>query len=132
MKATFFTLTTLLASALAGPALSTRQTTVPTSTTISLANDFTGANAPSAVDINAGPIPLGALFQGTALDQGGRIIATSAQLTTIIANVFCIVNNPVMTLNARLNDKITFADLDGNAGAAVPTDVTDFTIECQF
>jgi hypothetical protein len=116
-----------LAAPFAGPAVPA------TLFTFSLANDISGANAATSVTINAGPVTLGAIFPWASnLRKDGKLIATSAQnINPAVQNVFCIFKNPANGAVIKINDKITFADLDGNAGRAVETDVTNFTIECQ-
>ncbi|KAH8723385.1 hypothetical protein GQ44DRAFT_620425 [Phaeosphaeriaceae sp. PMI808] len=100
--------------------------------TFRLTNDISGASAGSSVVINAGPVVLKNVFPwATNLWKNGKLIATSANnINPAVQNVFCIFKDPVTGRVIKINDKITFADLDGT-DKAVETDVTNFTIECQ-
>jgi len=66
---------------------------------------------------------------------GPQVLATSLQAVTPGAggnNVKCEVKNPNYPGQTyALNAWNTFIDLDGNSKAAIPTDVTSFTIECK-
>ncbi|KAH7082727.1 hypothetical protein BKA63DRAFT_136972 [Paraphoma chrysanthemicola] len=131
MKASIITSSVaLFTSALAAPLASASG---PVYFTFSLANDMSGANAATSVQINAAPVTLGSIFPwATNLRKDGKLIATSAQnINPAVQNVFCIFTNPINGAVIRINDKITFADLDGNRDKAVETDVTNFTIQCQ-
>jgi hypothetical protein len=99
--------------------------------TFSLTNDQSGASATSSVVVNSGPVTLGAIFPWAAnLRQTGQLVATSAQnVNPAVKNVACVIKGNGRVI--KINDKITFADLDGNAGKAVPTVVENFTIECE-
>jgi hypothetical protein len=110
-------------SILAAPA------TFPT-VTIQFSNDQTGANADVKVTANGNPNAVSTLFAGTSINKGGRIIATSAQLTQFVQGTFCVVKAG-NTVIANLNTDKTFADLDGNHNAAIPTDVTNDVIICE-
>ncbi|CAO2650199.1 Nn.00g014910.m01.CDS01 [Neocucurbitaria sp. VM-36] len=132
MKASIIASTVALFSgALAVPTLSARQ--APQFFTFSLSNDITGANAARSVVVNGGPVTLGGLFTWSPLVKDGRVIATSAQnLNPVGGAVLCVFTDPATGKVFRLNDKVTFADLDGNDQAAVQTDVTDFTFQCEL
>jgi hypothetical protein len=99
--------------------------------TFSLSNDITGASATSSVVVNAGPVALNAIFPWASnLRQNGHLIASSAQnVNPAVKNVACVFKGNGRVI--KINDKITFADLDGNVGKAVPIDVDAFTIECE-
>jgi hypothetical protein len=99
--------------------------------TFSLTNDMTGANAAASVPINGGAFVLKDLFPwATNLIKDGKLIATSAQnINPGVQNVFCIFSGNGRVI--KINDKITFADLDGVQGKAVQTDVSLFTIQCE-
>jgi hypothetical protein len=123
------TITLFIASALAAPTVIRR--TDPFFN-FALTNDISGASAPGSVAINAGPVALATIFAGSRLIKDGHVIATSAQNTNpAVQNVFCIFKNNVNGAVIKINDKITFADLDGVADRAVETDVSRYTIECQ-
>ena len=93
-------------------------------TTIQAANDQTGANADVVVPVNAVPQLVGALFAGTAVQQNGRIIASSAMLQANFQGVHCVLALPPVAVT--LNDQRTFVS-DGG----VPIDVTAATITCS-
>jgi hypothetical protein len=100
---------------------------------ISLSDDITGENQVQPVRVNGGAVTLGSLFAGQA---GDRIFATSLQAVSpgvAGGNVLCAIVNPLDADNAlRLNAEATFVDLDGDGGAAVQVDVTDFTVACEL
>ncbi|KAF1849006.1 uncharacterized protein K460DRAFT_353919 [Cucurbitaria berberidis CBS 394.84] len=100
--------------------------------TFSLINDQTGASEIRTVIRGESPVTLAELFKNTRLVQGGHVIATSAQaLAPSGRAIKCVFTNLPAGKVFRLNDQEPFADLDGNDKAAVPTDVTDFTFECE-
>ena len=99
--------------------------------TFSLTNDLTGANAAATIPGNGVDVPLEDLFVGTSVAPGGQILATSIQFVTLPPNVFSAC---VFALNGRtvvINDKKTFADIDGNPYAAIPQLLNGVTINCQ-
>lgn len=98
--------------------------------TIQLSNDQTRANADLSVIADGNTNAVSALFAGTSIDNGGRIIATSAQLTQFVQGTSCVVETG-NTVIAILNTDETFANLDGNPNAAIPTDVTNDVIVCE-
>lgn len=122
----------LFTSALATPTLSSRQ--APQFFTFSLSDDITGTSAARSVVVNAGPVRLGDLFSWSPLVKNGRVIATSAQnLNPTGGAVKCVFIDPkVPDAAIRLNDQVTFANLDGNDAAAIETDVSDFTFQCEL
>jgi hypothetical protein len=99
--------------------------------TFSLTNDITGASAATSVPINGGAFVLRDLFPwATNLIKDGKLIATSAQnINPAVQNVFCIFSGNGKVI--KINDKITFADLDGVQDKALQTDVSQFTIQCE-
>ena len=99
--------------------------------TIQLSNDQSGANAAVPIVTDGTPTLIGSVFAGTSVDVNGEIIATSAQLTQFVQGTFCVIENFAGTVVAKLNTDSTFADLDGNPNAAVPTDVTGLAIICE-
>jgi hypothetical protein len=127
-----FTIATALAvlAAVATAAPATQVRTLPT-VTISFSNDQSGRNAAVPIVADGNPNLVGSLFAGSAIDVNGEIIATSAQLTQFVQGTFCVIENFAGTVVAKLNTDATFADLDGNPNAAVPTDVTGLTIICE-
>lgn len=128
MKSTFAAALALFAAAAsAAPAVPRGFPTV----TIQFANDQTGHNANVAVVANGNQNYVSTLFAGTSIDINGRIIATSAQLTQFVQGTNCVVASG-LTAIADLTTDHTFADLDGNPNAAVPTDVTGDTIVCHI
>lgn len=129
MKTTSILITFLTTLAAASPTLR-RQAPPTPSVTFSLSNDITGTNVPLAVLADGTPIRLGTAFAGTALDKAGIVTATSGQLVTLDATVFCVVDNGAGQV-WRLNSQNTFVDLDGVEGA-VETNVNDFVLTCEF
>jgi hypothetical protein len=123
MKSTFAAvLAVCAAAASAAP-------TYPT-VTVQFSNDQTGANANVPVITDGTPYAVSTLFAGTAVDINGRIIATSAQLTQFVQGTFCVVKAGD-TVIGNLNTDKTFADLDGNPNAAIPTDLTGTVLICE-
>jgi len=127
----------IFSAALAAPAPAPApQSGTPSTTeffTFSLINDQTGASASRWIQINAPqPFVLGQIFSGaTNLIKNGKLTATSAQnIRPGVQDVFCIFKTPSGQV-IRINDEVTNADLDGNPGKAIETDVSLFTIECQ-
>ncbi|KAI4956986.1 hypothetical protein J4E86_005458 [Alternaria arbusti] len=120
---------TLFASVLAAPSIA-RNTSL--FFTVQLANEQSGRNANRDVIVGNGAITLGHLFGD---DFGPQVFATSLQAVTPGTggnNVQCEVKNPNYPGQTfALNAWNTFIDLDGNHNAAIPTDVTSFTIECK-
>lgn len=117
----------LLASALAAPSVPRDAPSIA----FALVNDQTGANQRATVVANNVPVRFGTAFANTNLVQNGRVIATSLMSTSINAAVTCDVKDGAQTLKGQLSERVTFIDLDGVQGAAIPTDVTDFTITCH-
>lgn len=135
MKASIIASTLSLSGALAFPTLTTRTQTL---FTIQLANDVSGANAIRSVVVNSGANTFSTLFANTALTKDGRVKATSVQnVNPQGGNVLCIIQDPSgLIIPAgeveRINDQVTFVDLDGDETAARETDVSDFTITCEL
>ncbi|KAF2249910.1 hypothetical protein BU26DRAFT_388917, partial [Trematosphaeria pertusa] len=98
--------------------------------TFSVANDVSGANAASDILLDGTPLLYGDAFANTALDRNGAIIATSAQLTTIVPGVLCVVLDAAGGQVGLLNEQRTFLELDRVAGQAVETDVGGFVMSC--
>jgi uncharacterized cupredoxin-like copper-binding protein len=132
-SSTIFSTLALFSAALATPLTAARSASASPSQlfTFSLTNDITGASATSSVQINAGPVALSAIFPwATNLLKNGKLVATSAQnVNPAVQNVFCIFEGNGQVI--RINDKTTFADLDGVVGKAVEVDVSAFTIQCE-
>ncbi|KAJ4326271.1 hypothetical protein N0V94_000218 [Neodidymelliopsis sp. IMI 364377] len=106
--------------------------------TINLANDVSGGNAIRSVVVNSGANKFSTLFANSAVQKNGRIIATSVQnINPIGGNVLCVIQDPSGLIIPtgqveRINDQVTFVDLDGDATKAKETDVSDFTITCEL
>jgi len=120
---------TLFASAHAAPSI-TRNAQL--AFTVQLANEQSGRNANRDVIVGKDAVTFGQLF-GDAF--GPQVFATSLQVVTPGAggnSVQCEVKNPNYPGQTfALSATNTFIDLDGNRNAAIPTDVTSFTIECK-
>ncbi|KAF2475357.1 uncharacterized protein BDR25DRAFT_301068 [Lindgomyces ingoldianus] len=131
MKFTLAIASTLFATAItAAPRIQkTRQVIFP-DITVSVINDQTGLSAAVTVPSDGTVFPIPMLFGGTALDNNGNILASSAQLVTFVENVFCSFNKGDLIIPINGKDK-TFADLDGNKDAATPILLNEFTFQCQ-
>lgn len=117
----------ILASAIsAAPTLSSREA-FP-SITISITNDLTGANAAVTVLSDGLARNLTDLFPGTAIDQHGAIVGTSAQLIKFNQKTHCFFQNYNHIIN--LNKDQTFVDLDGNKERAIPVYMNGFNLQC--
>ena len=127
MKTTFAAVLALYAASILGAP------TAPTFPSISIqfANDMTGANVDVAVVADGNPNAVATLFAGTSIDNGGEIIATSAQLVNFVQGTSCVIVNFQGTIIANLNTDKTYADLDGNPNAAVPQVVSGDVIVCD-
>jgi len=99
--------------------------------TIQFANDMSGANADATLVANGTPNSVAHLFAGSSIDNGGEIIATSSQLVNFIQGLSCVVTGYQGTVIASLSTDKTFADLDGNPNAAIPTVVSGDSITCE-
>ncbi|KAF2260323.1 hypothetical protein CC78DRAFT_536494 [Lojkania enalia] len=127
MKFTLALFTAVFASAIsAAPAVS--HETLP-SITISVINDLTGASAQATVPGDGIARMLPDLFRGTAIDQNGAIVATSAQLIKFSPDTRCFFQNVNWIINLNGKD-LTFADLDGNKDVAIPTYMNGFNLQC--
>ncbi|KAI4702321.1 hypothetical protein J4E81_002684 [Alternaria sp. BMP 2799] len=120
---------TLFASVLAAPSIAHN---APLIFTVQLANEQSGKNANRDVIVGKDAVTFGQLF-GDAL--GSQVLATSLQAVTPGAggnNINCEIKNPNYPGQTFvLNAWNTFIDLDGKSNAAIPTDVTSFTIACK-
>ncbi|OAL42867.1 hypothetical protein IQ07DRAFT_593506 [Pyrenochaeta sp. DS3sAY3a] len=103
----------------------------PSSVTLRIFNDVTGANAEATVpaDNLARSIPI--LFGGSAIDTDG-IVGTSAQLTRFADNTKCTLNNInypgwVIELDGRGKN---FVDLDGDSSKPIPIWLGGFNFQC--
>jgi hypothetical protein len=110
----------------AAPALEARNA-VP-SITVSITNDQTGASASATVRGDGIARNLTDLFGGSAIDQHGAIVGTSAQLTKFSDNTKCFFQNVNWIIN--FDGKKTFVDLDGNKDVALPVYLNGFNLQC--
>jgi hypothetical protein len=110
----------------AAPALEARNA-VP-SITVSITNDQTGASASATVPGDGIARNLTDLFGGSAIDQHGAIVGTSAQLTKFSDNTKCFFQNVNCIIN--FDGRKTFADLDGNKDIALPVYLNGFNLQC--
>lgn len=121
----------LFSTAFAAPRYATRQAS-PVLFNVALTNDLSGASQTAAIEVNGGAFLFSSLFDA---DANGRVVATSIQAVNPgagLGNVACAIIDPVNPDEAfRLNFQTTFVDFDGNNEAAIPVDVTDFTIACE-
>ncbi|KAH7108754.1 hypothetical protein B0J11DRAFT_543750 [Dendryphion nanum] len=119
-----FVVTFLNAVAFAAPSYSPR-------ITISVTNDLTGRNAVTTIPANGRFQNISSLFKNSAIDEHGRILASSAQLVGFVENVFCSFNNKDIVI--PLNSAATFAVLgrDLESASLVPTLLNNFQLQCQ-
>jgi hypothetical protein len=110
----------------AAPTLEARNA-VP-SITVSITNDQTGASASATVPGDGIARNLTDLFGGSAIDQHGAIVGTSAQLTKFSDNTKCFFQNVNCIIN--FDGRKTFADLDGNKDIALPVYLNGFNLQC--
>ncbi|RAL15791.1 uncharacterized protein BO97DRAFT_403062 [Aspergillus homomorphus CBS 101889] len=118
----------LIAAVSAAPApvdIESRASTV----TVSLANDQTGANAGVAIPGDGVSRGIQTLYGGTSVGSGGRVLASSAQLTNFPQWASCIIVNNGATI-AYLNPQQTYADLDRDPSAVKPVDLSGGSITC--
>lgn len=97
--------------------------------TVSISNDITGAHASATVPSDGMARNLTTLFSGSAIDQHGAIIGTSAQLTQFTDGTRCFFQNvnTIINLNGR---ELSFVDLDGNRSKALPVYLNGFNLQC--
>ncbi|PSN71218.1 hypothetical protein BS50DRAFT_570619 [Corynespora cassiicola Philippines] len=129
MQFTIALFTTLFATAIsAAPATPEARNAAP-QYKISLTNDQTDANAVATVSGNGAAYWMTDLFRGSAIDNNGAIIATSAQLIDFKPNTRCFFQNYNWIIN--IDSKATWVDLDGNKDAVIPVYMNGFNIQCQ-
>jgi hypothetical protein len=128
--AVIFAVFAAVASAAPTPTTTAADSTITTTVTVQLSNDATGANANKAVIADGTPLAIADLFAGTAVDNAGQIIATSVQLVQFIDNTFCVIKAGDDFVGV-FNFEKTFADLDGNPDAAIPTDLNGTVLICE-
>ncbi|KAF2177324.1 hypothetical protein K469DRAFT_508273, partial [Zopfia rhizophila CBS 207.26] len=109
------------------PAISSRDT-LP-SITISVTNDQTGASAAVTVPGDGIAHKIPDLFRGSAIDQNGAIIGTSAQLIKFSEKTHCFFQNVDWIINLNGKD-LTYADLDGQKEVAIPVYLNGFNLQC--
>jgi hypothetical protein len=98
----------------------------------SVNNDVIGASVSATALSNGKPLHFRDAFANTALEKDGKIIATSAQLNTIIPKLACVIGISKGPNVGFMDAATPFLDLDGVSGAAVETDVSDLVIVCQI
>jgi hypothetical protein len=129
MQLTIALCATILASAIsAAPSISSRET-IPL-VTVSITDDLTGANAAVTVLSDGFARNLTSLFPGTAIDQQGAIVGTSAQLIKFTPKTHCFFQNYNDIIQFNGKDK-TFVDLDRNTNQAIPVYLNGFNLQCS-
>jgi hypothetical protein len=98
--------------------------------TFALSNDRSGAYAGAAFSADGTDKTISSLFGTSSVSSGGRIWATSAQLTAFPQTISCVLKNNGATVTT-LTAQHTYFDLDGNPTAATPVDVTGAVINCR-
>ncbi|KAH8690841.1 hypothetical protein BGW36DRAFT_465683 [Talaromyces proteolyticus] len=116
----------LAASAAAMPARRDTDTV-----TFALSNDQTGHQASATIWADNTVSLFNSLFANSAIDSNGQILASSVQLTAFPQHVTCNINDAEGQVFASLSDTKTYFDLDGNPAAAIPVDVSSFSINCD-
>lgn len=97
---------------------------------ISVINDVTGKNAIATISADGRFQNVSDLFKNSAIDEQGRILASSAQLVGFVENVFCSFNNEDIII--PLNNEVTFAGLGRNPASALSlTLLNNFQLQCQ-
>ncbi|USP77247.1 uncharacterized protein yc1106_04521 [Curvularia clavata] len=101
--------------------------------TLRIFNDQTGRNADTTVSADGIAVSIPSRFAGSAIDNNGNIIGTSAQLVQFQDNTKCQLTNLnvpgwVIELDGRAKN---FADLDGDKSKAIPTWLNGFQFSCQ-
>lgn len=117
----------LIAFTTAAPTLAPRET-VPT-ITIAVTNDLTGLSATATVPGDGIARNIPDLFRGSAIDNNGAIIATSAQLVKFEDKTRCFFQNVNWIINLNGRDA-TFVDLDGDREVASPVYLNGFNLQC--
>jgi hypothetical protein len=97
--------------------------------TVSISNDLTGAHASASVPSDGLARNLTDLFGGSAIDNHGAIVGTSAQLTQFTDTTRCFFQNynHIINLNGR---EASFVDLDGDRSKALPVYLNGFNLQC--
>ena len=98
--------------------------------TLSVTNDLTGASASITVPTDGKARMIPDLFRGTAVDQNGAIVATSAQLIAFKADTHCFFQNVNWIINLYGKDK-TYVDLDDVTNIAMPINMNEFNLQCN-
>jgi hypothetical protein len=101
--------------------------------TIRIYNDETGANAAATVLADGSSHDISDLFHGSAIDNNGNIVGTSAQLVKFLDSTKCAMVNMkvedwVVELDGRAKN---FVDLDRDMSKAIPVWLNGFSFACQ-
>ncbi|PGH15566.1 hypothetical protein AJ79_02348 [Helicocarpus griseus UAMH5409] len=94
-----------------------------------LSNDKSGANGSKPIALDHEPKGVIELFKDTPVFVDGTVYATSAQLTKIVAGAHCTIQKDSHVI-AEVNDRATYADLDGNPKQAIPVNLGGAFISC--
>ncbi|PSN59225.1 hypothetical protein BS50DRAFT_261378 [Corynespora cassiicola Philippines] len=99
--------------------------------TVSLINEFAGTSGEATVPANGQFHDVPSLFGNSAIDENGQILASSANLTRFVDNVFCSFNKGDRII--AINSQTPSVDLDGNANVALlePILMNEFQLQCQ-
>ncbi|KAB8264741.1 hypothetical protein BDV32DRAFT_145418 [Aspergillus pseudonomiae] len=85
------------------------------SVTIQLSNDWSGANAKAHVETDGKPHPIQELFDGSDIEQDGKIFATSVQLIKFHHDTLCRVIQSDPQVKVTLDDEHTWSFLERGA-----------------
>jgi hypothetical protein len=120
-------LCSLLAVAVSAGPVDIRQ---PSQVTFALSNDQTGAYASAPFLADGTDKPIYNLFAGTSVAAGGKVLASSAQLTAFPQTISCVLKNNGATITT-LTAQHTYFDLDGNPSVSIPVNLNGATINCH-
>lgn len=127
MKFSLVTFIPLLAVAVSANPIEVRQSN---SVTVALSNDQTGAYASATFQTDNIEKSIISLFGSTSVGSGGIVKANAAQLTSFSQSINCVIQNNGATIGT-LTAQHTYADLDGNANAAIPISLNNAKIRCH-
>jgi hypothetical protein len=124
---TAIALYSLLAVAVSAGPVDVRQ---PHQVTFALSNDQTGAYAGATFLADGNDKTIVSLFGSTSVGAGGKVQASSAQLTAFPQTINCVLKNNGAII-ATLTAQHTYVDLDGNPGISTPVNLNGGSINCH-
>lgn len=100
--------------------------------TFTIINDQSGAQAAATVPIDGSVDTFEGLFGTSSLASNGKILATSSQLIAFPQGFECTIFKSTNNVLGYFTPEHTYIDLDGNPNAAIPVDVSGYSISCSF